>query len=354
MQFTVQRLFKIGFAGVTLYVIVLTAGLLKVFILAILLAFMAAPLSRFLQRGKYVHKLLGDRPGVAAAAAFMIIFLLLWLLLWFICAPLIREFWQFYAELPLYLHIFKESAAAAGQNFIVPLAGQFDLKERLEYLLLFIEGFAADGAGFIVQMVQKMTVFSLSAAGRIFDLAVIPVLAFYFLRDYVIMLDGFLKLFSRKTREKVHDFARALGKMLADFVYGQLVLCLAVGFCMFAGLSLLGVKYPLLLGAAAAVFEAVPVIGPFISAVPAVVLALTVSPKLAGQTALFCLALQLAENNFLAPRIMGRSLHLPPAVILLSLLIGGNLFGIIGMFASLPAAAGIRLLLEYFWNSEDV
>ncbi len=350
MQITAQNVFRSVFVLLAIYVLVLAADLLKIFILALFLAFLAAPLCRFLQKGKHLR----TRRGLAAALAFGILLFACGLTLWLLCSPLVRELRSFSAELPYFLQSLQRLLAATGQDVVVPLAQQFDLKERFEYILLFIEEFALDGASVILKFIQKITAFSFSAIGKFFDFIIIPVLAFYFLRDYDIMLHGFLKLFPIAKRQTARDFLFSLGKMLSDFLYGQALLCAAVGLCMFLGLSLLGVKYPLLLGFAAAVFEAVPVVGPFISAVPAIALALTVSFSLAGKTAFLCMFIQILENHLLAPRIMGQSLDLPPAVILLSLLLGGELFGIMGMFVSLPAAAGLKIVLEYFWNTEEV
>jgi predicted PurR-regulated permease PerM len=352
MNLTAQNLFKLSLVLLWLYILAKTAELFLVVLLSVMLAVLASPVADFLANQRHLARLFRARRSLSILTAFLLIFLLAFLMLWLVISPLAFEAGLFIRDLPHFTERLSFLIFNLGENAGV-LAMQLDFKERLEYALRFIDEFAADFWSMTINFFKKITALSFFAASRLFDLALIPVLAFYFLRDYDIMLNGFLKLFPSKRKARLQAFLADGGKMLADFVYGQIMLCASVGICTFIALSLLGVKYPLLLGFVAAVLEAVPVIGPFAIAIFSVGAALTDSLALAGKTLLFCLLLQLAENNLLAPRIMGESLKIPPAVILLSLLAGGRLLGITGMLIALPAAAAMKLVIEYFWNTEE-
>lgn len=117
-----------------------------------------------------------------------------------------------------------------------------------------------------------------------------------------------------------------------------------IGIVTGVGLYLLGVKFFLVLGLIAAITELIPFIGPLIGAIPAVIVALLVSPALAVKVTVFYVVLQSLGAYVLVPKLMGNKLDLHPLTILLALLILGNLIGVWGIFFAAPITAILKVL----------
>ncbi len=140
---------------------------------------------------------------------------------------------------------------------------------------------------------------------------------------------------------------------LGMWVRGQLILMLAIGIATAAACTILGVPGALLLGLVSAVTEAIPLVGPFLGAVPAVVMAATVSPQLALAVAGVYLVLQLIEGNVLVPVVMRHNVGISPFLVILSLLVGGAVGGLLGAFLGVPVAAAIELMAEGLQAREE-
>jgi hypothetical protein len=116
---------------------------------------------------------------------------------------------------------------------------------------------------------------------------------------------------------------------------------------------LIGLPNALILAVFAGFMEAVPLVGPFIGAIPAILVALTVSPTAALWVVLATVIIQQIENNLLVPRVMKRTVGVSPLVTLLALIGFGSLFGILGALIALPLAAVIQLILDHYVLSAD-
>ncbi|MFA6389009.1 MAG: AI-2E family transporter, partial [Patescibacteria group bacterium] len=122
--------------------------------------------------------------------------------------------------------------------------------------------------------------------------------------------------------------------------------CLSVGVLVYIGLSILGIKYALVLALIAGITEFVPYMGPIIGAVPGVIIAFSVSPMLALIAAAFYYLVQLTENNILVPKIMQKAVGLNPIVSIAVLLIGFQLAGIAGAILSIPVATAASVFIQ--------
>ena len=136
-----------------------------------------------------------------------------------------------------------------------------------------------------------------------------------------------------------HSFSRYLSGLLLDLFIQGAVSALA--------LFLLGVPYALALGAWVSLAALIPYLGSVLGAVPAVIVAFTVSPLTALLTLIAFFVIQQVEGNFLLPRIQGRALHIHPVLILLAAIVGWGLFGIMGMVLAVPALAVVRVLYDF-------
>ena len=139
---------------------------------------------------------------------------------------------------------------------------------------------------------------------------------------------------------------------ISAWLGGQMLLGLIIGTMSAIGFFLMGVPYFFVLAVIAGIGEMIPMVGPLLSAIPAVLVALTVSPGLALGVAGFCWALQLLENNVLVPKVMGETVGLSAVTVIASLVIGSELLGFVGALLAVPTAAIIQVLFEELYLAE--
>ena len=186
----------------------------------------------------------------------------------------------------------------------------------------------------------------LGVIGGVFGLITVLVLAFYLLVDSSSLILVFLRLFPREKRAQVNDACRRVTNKISAWLGGQLLLSGIIGSTAALGLFLMGVPFFWVLALIAAIGELIPIVGPILSAVPAVIVALSVKPALALAVILFFVAQQQLENHLLVPKIMQRQVGISPVFVIIALLIGGSLLGVIGAILAVPTAAILQVLFE--------
>jgi predicted PurR-regulated permease PerM len=164
---------------------------------------------------------------------------------------------------------------------------------------------------------------------------------------------GALRLFSPHYRPKAEETLNKTICILRYWLLGQLIDMVAVGILVGIGVSLLGVPLPAALGVLAGLFEFIPFLGPLLSAVPACLLALSISPTKALATAGLFLGIQFAENHLLVPLVQQRTVDLPPVLTLVAILLFGSAFGVLGMLIATPSAAILYSLLQDSYQHRD-
>lgn len=147
-------------------------------------------------------------------------------------------------------------------------------------------------------------------------------------------------------QERAKQVLRVIEDKLGAWLRGQVLLSVIISSAVYVGLTILGVEYALPLAIIAGLLEVVPVLGPIISAIPAVLIALTVSPLFAGLVALLYFAVQQLEGHVIVPQVMKRAVGLNPLLVILAISVGGRLLGIGGALLAVPIAAVIQLILQ--------
>ena len=180
---------------------------------------------------------------------------------------------------------------------------------------------------------------------------------FYLLKDRVALTEAFDRSLPPAWRFDVWAVLRIARRVFGQWVRAQLVLGVTVGVFTFIGLPaaqrfvdpVFG-RYAVLLSVTAGILELVPIIGPIISAVPAVLLAATagLEPVIAALV-LYTLVQQI-ENNLLVPKIQGDAVELHPAVVIFAIIIGGSLAGLLGAILALPVTAAARDVVRYLFR----
>jgi len=176
-------------------------------------------------------------------------------------------------------------------------------------------------------------------------LITIFVFSFYFSLWYEKLRKRISKIFPEDTQRKINDSLSEIEVRIGGWVRGEFTLMVAIAAFSFVGLSILRVSYALPLSLIAGVLEIVPVIGPIISAVPAVIVGFASSPALGlGVLALYIL-IQQFENNFIVPRVMERAVGFNPLLTMSVIFIGGNIFGIIGALLAVPVVLILQVII---------
>lgn len=186
---------------------------------------------------------------------------------------------------------------------------------------------------------------------KIFDmivlLTVIPVLVFYFLKDYEKIKSFFKKFIPKKYQRQTSLMCHAIDKSLGNYIRGQLIVCSFVSLTTFIVFYFLNIKYALLLAIIMGLTNIIPYFGPIIGAIPAIGITLMMSGKLVVFVLISIFVIQLIESNLLSPYIVGKSINIHPVAIIFVLLLGGKLFGVIGMILAVPLLTILKVITNH-------
>ncbi|MCC7010100.1 MAG: AI-2E family transporter [Acidobacteria bacterium] len=186
---------------------------------------------------------------------------------------------------------------------------------------------------------QESLLASLSLVSFVPWLVLIPVLAFFFLRDVDVLRYYAVQALPSAWRGPGYRLVQELNTAIAAYIRAQLLACLIVGVTCGLGFAVLRVPYAALLGAAAGVLEFIPLVGPLVTAVAAGIVAAVQAPLLAVWVVSFLIVLRIVQDYVIYPRLIGHGTHLHPLTIILGVLIGAELGGIVGVFLAVPAMA---------------
>jgi predicted PurR-regulated permease PerM len=308
-----------------LYVLYLIRVVVIVLVVSIIFAQAIAPPVLWLRRA-------GARRTQAVLAMYLVILLALAALGWFLWEAISSQVGHLLAGLP---DMQRNLQALADQ---IPLAGLHDSAESL------LSGVSQpkvqpDQAVPGVLNTLRALVETIFAAFSVF------VVTFYWISERLIIRRTLLRLLPAQHRERGLTIWDDVEAKLGAWVRGQLLVMLCIGAAFALGLSVLGVKFWLLLAVFAALAEVIPLVGPYIGTGAAVLMALTQTPQLALVVAAYGALVQLLENNILVPRIMGHATGVSPLTVILGILIGSTLMGIPGALLAVPVAAAVQVLL---------
>ena len=150
-----------------------------------------------------------------------------------------------------------------------------------------------------------------------------------------------------QARKRFLSVSQEVSDKLGYWLRGQVVLCIIIGVLAFILLTILRVPFALTLAIVAAIFEAVPMVGAYLGAIPAVLVAVTISPIRALLVVVGFTLIQQLEGNLIVPQVMKRAIGVHPMIILLAALMGGTLFGFVGVLIAVPVTAAASVI----WSS---
>lgn len=189
--------------------------------------------------------------------------------------------------------------------------------------------------------------------GNVLNLITTIAISFYLLlerRNVDKILTGFI---SNSKAKKVEKIITDVEIRLGGWIRGELLLMVSVGVMTYVGLRVLGLESALPLAILAGMLEIVPSIGPTVSAIPAVIVALAIHPVMAVSTVALYILVQFLENNLLVPQIMSKSTGLNPLVSIVSLMIGFRLAGTAGAILAIPLVLAFQTISPHFLGQAD-
>ncbi|MGH9456153.1 MAG: AI-2E family transporter [Thermoanaerobaculia bacterium] len=184
------------------------------------------------------------------------------------------------------------------------------------------------------------------AVNLVISVVIVLVLIVYIMIDAERLRNLFLLFWPAAERGRKRLMILRLSRRMSSWLAGQLFLAMIVGSATFVGLVILDIPYAVPLALIAAIGEMVPILGPILGAIPALIIALFQSPPQFWGVLVMAILIQQIENYLLVPRVMGEKVSVSPLAIVIAFLIGGSLLGVVGAVLAIPAAAIIQVAFE--------
>ena len=303
---------------------------IELVIISLLIVYVLFPITEYLQEKRKVSHLF------AVTVTFVCFMFTILALIGLVVPVLQKEIQEIANDLPQYI--------SQIQNYIKEIADffmAFDLgPEIIDYILSFSTK--------LTPFLEEVATFSVSVISGFIDIFFILFIVFYLLYDFKNIRLMLIKILPVQYRKIGEDIIGLIDRNVGNYIRGNFIRCLIVGVLTGFVLFLVGMPYSLLLGITAGVLNIILYIGPYIAAVPALILSfspLTPSPVI---VILIYLIVQIIDGTVLSPLLLGRAVKLKPITVIISLLIGQQLAGFLGMILSTPIAGIFRSLLEYF------
>ena len=233
-------------------------------------------------------------------------------------------------------------------DFLVNFNEQINRLELPETLQQSIQDNSQNIEQGLLNFLKTIPQIGINIAVGTFQVFLVLVYTFYILRDYYSIQEYILKLVSPKKQQKFTKVFREIDETLGNYIRGQLIICTLIGIFTYIGLRILNVEFALILGIVAGVTNIIPYFGPFIGAIPSLIVAAFADPMLAVKVAIWITIVQQVESNLVSPQVLGKKMGMHPLLVIFSLIAGGKFMGILGMIIGVPVVAIIRVLIRNF------
>lgn len=301
-------------------------------IASFLVAYLLVPLVNRLQRN-------GVPRALAALLVYLIIFAVVAAAIIFLLLPLKDQVNGVIDSLPTY---FNSHGKQTGIERFLAQHG-INVEQARRQLFSSLQTYSASLLNNTVTIVS-------GAVATITDILLVLVITFYFVLDGHAMHNRAVRLLPAQYRDRWFFFEAALNRVLGGYIRGQLVVAATVGAAAGVGCWLIGVYFPIVIGVLAFLFELIPMIGPVLGMIPAVIISLFQPHTPVVFVIIYFIVLQQIESNLIVPRVSGHAVGLHPLAALLALIAGLDLGGIGGALLSVPITGVIYVLLMALYS----
>jgi predicted PurR-regulated permease PerM len=311
-------------------------------VLAVFFAYLINPLVKLIQRpfearnaGKFMPR------SLAIAVSYLIVFAVLTVAISYVAPKIIEQAKEFVTNVPTYTTSLQNGITEFNRRLDrmrISDSVQTQINDR-------INSFLTASGEYITGLLGIFAIEVLTYAPW---LILVPILAFFFLKDVNLFRVGILRIVPvGDWRTRVESVIADVNKTLAAYARAQLISCVLIGFICIVGFYLLGNNYALLLGIIAGVLEFIPLIGPLTVGILATSVAGLESGWQALWTAVFLIVLRIIHDYVTYPRIVREGIHLHPLAIILSVLAGEQVAGIPGVFIAIPLVALLTVIYKH-------
>ena len=333
-----QRWFLLIVLIVVGYLLVLLGPILSPFLIAALLAYLADPVADKLE----TYNLSRTQ---AVLVVFSVLMLIFFSALLFLLPKLTAQLAVMVKQIPLAINLVEQKVLP----FLELNLGVETREIDFSLIKSLIKDNFKQTSSLINNILSGIASSGLAIAAWLANLVLIPVVLFYLLRDWDVMIAKINQLLPRDLESKVNVLTKECDQVLGAFVKGQFMVMLALGVIYSIGLWLVGMDLALILGILAGVASIVPYMGFFVGIIAAAVAAMVQfnDPSILIWVSLVFIAGQALEGMVLTPLMVGDKIGLHPVAVIFSIMAGGQLFGFVGILIALPVAAVLMVFLQH-------
>jgi predicted PurR-regulated permease PerM len=318
-------------AGVVLWALMRVDQIFPPLLFALITVYLLNPVVTRLE-GVGVRRLFGSCMTYLLGVA------VLGIALGFLIPALIDQGQAFIRDLPKTI----DEVSGFVDRFTQGIEGRFGSRINVgERLSGFLGSAASSAGGFLRGAVETMTFVVIGL-----------IAAFYLLVDLPRLRAATLRLVPPDRRDEAREIASAVGSAMGGYFRGQLLVALIVGIMSSIGLLIIGLPYWLVVGFIAGAFNLIPTIGPYVGAVPAVIIAAATKPPITIVWVIVVMVVvQQIDNHLISPNVMRLTVRVHPATVMISLIAGAALAGLWGMLLAVPVVASAKVIAAHYWRT---
>ncbi len=335
-----------------------TLTILQPVILGIVIAFLVNPMAKFFQKNinKFLNKIFKTKnkfsktSTISGIVVALLIFVLIISVFFYLVIP---EFANTIVSLINILPSQFNSVAVMAEDFIKSNSHTLQIFNNLTSSLQnwFQTNFISNATTYATYLANGV----INVVNFVVDFAIGLIVAVYILCDKkTLKLQGKKILYALFNKNRVESIITGIHKsnaIFSGFINGKLINALIIGILCFVGSSILGLPYVMLISVVIAVTDIIPIFGPYIGAIPCALLILLNNPIKCLYFVIFIIVLQVFDGNVIGPKILGESTGLSAFWVIVAIMLGGGLFGIIGMLIGVPVFAVLYYIAKTVINS---
>jgi predicted PurR-regulated permease PerM len=333
-----QTAFWLMVAAGIILLLWLLRGMLLPFVSGMAMAYVAAPIADRLQR-------LGVPRSVATLLVLGIVVGVIVLVLVLLLPMLVNQATQLIEQGPHYFDLIRHRVLPQLTSLAARVGGPREIAEVQKA----VKGYTGDISGWVVGLLGQVWTGGVVIADILYVMLLTPLVAFYFLRDWHVMVGKIASWLPRRYAGALRGLAREIDEILAGFIRGQAIVCLIFAVYYSVALSLAGLDFAIVIGTAAGVLTFIPYLGAIVGLLASLIVAFgqfTDHDRVAIVAGVYILG-HLVESNLVTPTLVGDKVKLHPVWIIFALMAGGALFGFTGVLLAVPVAAVIGVVVRF-------
>lgn len=309
-------------------------------LIAGLLFYLLNPIVDFFQEKFHVKKV------ITITGLFIIILLLLLLLIFYVMPMIISQIVALGSSIPHYYQIVVNWFAHRFDPHTVK--GISD--SVYQYLVNYFKSSSSQLTHLVQDVLRNLTGIVGKVASTLVNIVTVPFLLFFMLKDGRKLKTAISDLIPLKYRHSATSILEDINRQVALYIRGQLTVAFFVAVIFIIGYTLIGLKYGLLLGILAGIFNVIPFFGSWLSEIPTIIVALFVSPMMVVKVLIVFVIEWLIESQLISPLVMSANMKMHPVTTLLVLLTAGNLLGLFGVIFGIPIYAVLKIIVTRLFN----